>query len=320
MNQHTVPKFLLQNFTTDKKHRIWVFDKHTGARFRTNRKNVAAERGFYDLASEDSGISVEPALAQIENRCAPLIADIVKRKSLAIIGDESRAALSIFFAVLMVRTKEHRLRFDHLGQLVKERLRGQRASEEFLQGFDSDAEALKVFGLRSLVRQVPEMVPYFLNKDWALFEAPSNGAMYISDNPVTLQNEVDHGPYGNLGLAVRGIEIHIPLSSTLTIGLLCPTLTEPFRRAAENFRLLDRLSPGTADQVLHNPRFAREFCAGLESGNAIPLVAENLVRLNSLQVTFSSRFVYCEHDDFFLVERMLREHPEMKHGLKPTIA
>jgi hypothetical protein len=319
MNQHIVPKFLLQNFTADKKHRVWVFDKHTGAKFRTNRKNVAAERGFYDLASGTSELSVEPALARVEDRCAPLIAEIVRRKSLVHLGDESRAALSLFFAVLMVRTKEHRLRFDHLGQSVKDHLRDRGASEEFLRGLDLEDEASKVFGLRSLVEHVPEMVPHFLSKDWALFEAPPGGSMYVSDNPVTLQNEFDHGPYGNLGLAVRGIEIHIPLSSAVTIGLLCPTVTEPFRRAGEQFRLLDRLSPGAADRALRNPKATREFCAGLETGNAIPLAPENLMRLNSLQVMFSSRFVYCEQDDFSLVERMLRENPKMKHGLKPTI-
>jgi hypothetical protein len=119
-------------------------------------------------------------------------------------------------------------------------------------------------------------VPYFLNKEWVLFDAPKGGSMYISDNPVALQNEVDHGPYGNLGLAVRGSEIHVPLSSALTIGLLCPTLIEPFRRSAENFRLLDRRSPGAIDRALRKPRFAREFCAGLETGSAIPLVSEIL--------------------------------------------
>jgi hypothetical protein len=128
MNQHTVPKFLLQNFTADKKHRVWVCDKHTGAKFRTNRKNVAAERGFYDLVSGTSEVSIEPALAGIEERCAPLVAEIVKRQSLGNIGAEARAALSVFFAVLLVRTREYRLRFDHLGQLAKKRLREAGAS------------------------------------------------------------------------------------------------------------------------------------------------------------------------------------------------
>ena len=62
MNQHTVPRFLLRGFASDKKHRIWVYDKHTGTRFRTNIKNAAAERGFYDLSSEAGPVSLESSL------------------------------------------------------------------------------------------------------------------------------------------------------------------------------------------------------------------------------------------------------------------
>ncbi len=321
MNQHTVPKFLLKNFTKDKKHRVWVYDKHTGARFRTNARNITAERGFYDLSIEGlPGASLEPSLQRIEDRAAPLLQEIVRQKNIAFIKEESRAVLGLFFAVLFVRTKEHRLRFENLGRLIQDRLRQMNASGELLQSFDSDDDESKLAGLRDLVLLVPQFAPHFLDKHWALFEAPPGLCMYTSDNPVTLHNELDLSPYGNIGLAVRGIEIYIPLASTLTLALLCPSVAAPFLQGAANFRLLDRLSPGLAEGQLKNPAFARAFCTALETGSPFRLIDENVTMLNSLQVMYSSRFVYSEDDQFSLVETMIRDNPKYKEGLRPTLA
>ncbi len=320
MNQHTVPRFLLRGFTSDKKHRIWVYDKHTGTKFRTNIKNAAAERGFYDLSSETAQVSLESGLEHIETRTAPLLQELTTRKSLASIKDDSRLVLALFVAVLFVRTREHRLRAEHLGQLFRERLREMGASEEQLEAFTVTPDESKVAGLRAVLLQVPQFVPHLLSKVWALFEAPPRRPTYISDNPVTLHNELDHEPYGNIGLAVRGIQIYVPLSSRLTLALWCPSVAEPFLQAAKNIRLADQVSPGFADRTLRNPQFARPFCEGLETGRAIRVVEEHVTMMNSLQVMYSSRFVYCEMDDFSLVEQMLRDKPKYREGLKPTLA
>lgn len=310
--QHTVPRFLLKNFAADKKHRVWVFDKHTGKRYHTNIKNVAAERGFYDIPLGDTQVSLEPELARIESRTAPLLQNILDARSLGTATDGPRAVLSFFLAALFVRTKEYRLRFEHLGQSVKTRLQGRGASASLTDTLTDQDQDTKLAGLRGLIG-VPALAPHFLNKVWALFQTPHE--FLISDNPITL----DHRPYGNLGLSVRGIQIYLPLSSTLTLALLCPSVAAPFLRAADQFQLLDHVSPGEADRLLRNPQSTRTFCEGLAAGIAIPLVPENVTRLNSLQVTFSSRFVYSETGDFALVEQMIRDNPRYREGLKPTL-
>src|SRR5437879_6541393 len=139
MNQHTVPKFLLRNFTTDKKHRVWVYDKHTGDKFRPNVRNISAERGFYDLPVQNSPASMEPGLQRIEDRAVPLLEKIVRQKSIALLTEDSRGMLAVFFATLFVRTKEYRLRYENFGQLMQDRLRNERASGELLRSFDPDA-------------------------------------------------------------------------------------------------------------------------------------------------------------------------------------
>lgn len=45
-----------------------------------------------------------------------------------------------------------------------------------------------------------------------------------------------------------------------------------------------------------------------------------VTRINSLQVSFSSRFVYCESDSFELVEEMIRKNEKFRESLKPVIS
>jgi hypothetical protein len=41
--------------------------------------------------------------------------------------------------------------------------------------------------------------------------------------------------------------------------------------------------------------------------------------VNSLQVMYSSRFVYCETNEFALVEMMIRNNPKYREALRPTL-
>ena len=45
-NHHYVPRFLLRNFLSGDKRRLWVYDKSSGRSFETTEKNVASERDF----------------------------------------------------------------------------------------------------------------------------------------------------------------------------------------------------------------------------------------------------------------------------------
>jgi hypothetical protein len=320
--QHYVPQFLLKNFTHGKKPKIFVYDKSNDKRFHTNIKNVAAENGFYDLEVEDTVLTMEPGLAHLEANTSRIIRKLTKTRSIKSLSEDEVAILAVFLAVQFVRTKEHRLRFEHLGELFAQKLRDRGAAAENIEGVTGSPGSVpedKLFGLRSLAG-AKEFVPHFLNKAWLLLETTPKNPFFISDNPIGLHNEIDHGPYGNIGLAVRGIEIYLPISSTLCLNLLCPTTAEEFRKAYEKLRMLDRVAPGLADSAMKEPAFARAFCDGLINGTPIPLVEDNVTMINSLQVVYSSRFVYCETNAFELVERMIRDNQKYREGLKPEIS
>ncbi len=87
-------------------------------------------------------------------------------------------------------------------------------------GLSSGGDTKDIF-LRQLVQQVSH-IDLLLKKDWYLLETRPERPFYVSDNPVVLKNSNDFGPYGNLGLVVRGIQIYLPLSSTLMLGHVLP--------------------------------------------------------------------------------------------------
>jgi Short chain fatty acids transporter len=65
-----------------------------------------------------------------------------------------------------------------------------------------------------------------LNKDWYPLETKPEHPLYVSDNPVVPENRTEFGPYGNIGLTVFGIQMYLPLSSTLMLAMYCPSIRE----------------------------------------------------------------------------------------------
>lgn len=319
---HYVPRFLLKHFTRGKKPQVFVYDKSNDNQFRANIKNIAAENGFYDIEIDDGILTLEPSLAHLEANTSVIIKKILKERTLKTLDEHEVAILAVFLAVQFVRTKEHRLRFEYLCELLAHKLRDMEESEENIAEQTKITTGLpedKLIGFKSVLG-AKEFVPHFLNKVWVLFETTVKNPFYISDNPLTLHNEVDHGPYGNIGLAVRGIEIYLPISTTLCLGLLCPSIAEEFQKAYENIRQLDQVAPGLADTIMNKPEAARAFCEGLVNRTPIQVIEDNVMMMNSLQVMYSSRFVYCETGSFDLVKRMIGDNEKFREGLKPTVS
>lgn len=319
---HYVPRFLLKHFTKGKKPQIFVYDKANDNQFRTNIKNIASESDFYNIEVDDNILTLEPDLSRLEANSSRIVKKILRERTLKKLDDHEAAVLAVFLAVQFVRTKEYRLRFEHLRRLVAPKLRDVPASEEDVAEQNKSTIGLpedKLIGFKSVIG-AKEFVPHFLNKVWVLFETTAKYPFYISDNPVTLHNEVDHGFYGNIGLGVRGIEIYLPISTTLCLGLLCPSIAEEFYKAYENIRRLDRVAPGLADTIMSKPGATKAFCEGLINGTPIQVIEDNVVMINSLQVIYSSRFVYCETESFDLVKRMIKDNEKFREGLKPTVS
>lgn len=215
--QHYVPKMLLKNFSFGKKRKVWVYDKQLGVEYETNIKNVAAERGFYNLDGPDGLFSMEPTFQRLESHCSRIVKALIASESLASIDETDRAAMAVFAAVQTLRTVHIRQSLLEMEARLQEWLGSAGASLDQIENYTPlGEEGARLVSLQ-LISDAREFVPHFLDKDWVLLRGSRANPFYISDNPVALQNMRDSGPRGNLGLGVPGIEIYLPLSSTLLI-------------------------------------------------------------------------------------------------------
>lgn len=316
--QHTVPQFLLRNFSSGKKPRLWVFDKSTEQVFQANVRHVAAERRFYDLTVGETLVSLEGALAALEASASKAVKRIVRDRHLRCLTSDDRAVIALFVAVQIVRVRHHRERLLALDRSLREEFRARGINPEQIANYKAltpdDAKFLSI----QAVLSPDEYAEHILDKTWLLFETKASHPFYICDNPVVLQNLIDRGPRGNLGIGVRGIEIYLPISSTLVLGFYCRSYEEKIRSGVERYRSSLLKNPELAKQIDFGPVI--EMHDAMAKGNALGSTLENVENHNSLQVRYAERFVFSAVQDFSLAKAMIRDDPRYKTGPRLEIA
>ncbi len=155
---------------------------------------------------------------------------------------------------------------------------------------------------------------------------------WISDHPVVLHNDREFGPYGNIGLAVPGIQIYLPLTSTLLLALWCTTnadtLYENVERAKRErkelsvMRVLGRdVDRDEIERQLDKWQAIVEdgepYLQALTKGSAVEATAENVTFYNHLQVRWAHRYLISPIDDFALAKKMISDNSVYRKGLLP---
>jgi hypothetical protein len=193
-------------------------------------------------------------------------------------------------------------------------------------------ERLKQQHLVGIQRQVGDFAQIIALKDFLLAGSAPDRSFYLGDNPVCLNNKKDFGPYGNLGLAVPGIEIYLPLSSDLMLCAWCPSilieakvLVKTSKAECEGFALGElmagRISAPEMKKILDDIRpdyvNAESMFRAFEEGVPMSSSNENMDYYNSLQMTYANRYVTSKHGDFDLAKRHNHEFPNLRRGKRP---
>jgi hypothetical protein len=131
---------------------------------------------------------------------------------------------------------------------------------------------------------------------------------------VTLFNAVDHGLYGNLGLAVRGIEICLPIGSRLALQWICPSYEDDMRDAKSFAQQLVIRQPQMRDWAEPRIREMDEYLESAEHGTAMQFQPGHVERVNWLQVHYAERRVFSRRNDFSFAKRILSERPHLREG------
>ncbi len=318
--QHYVPKFLLRSFGTGKKDQLWVFDKASGRTFRTNAKNVASEARFYDFVVNGEHHSLEEGLSRIESQAKPVMERILHDDSVRTISAQDRAIFAAFLAIQFVRTRAFRMQWDDMHRLLREKIESM--GHHVAPGSEAEAfmrpqteNDIKIDTARMILQAPMHFGPHFLNKVWFLAKTTKSDPFMIGDNPLALQNHIDMEPYGNLGLAVRGIEIYIPLSSTRALAMWCPSVAKQVAEAASALR---SLPVQLTAAVVRDREGMLALDEALTYGTALTYKPEHVMNFNSLQVSRSERYVFSSMGDFSLPIRMVADHPLLRGGPRMT--
>ena len=257
-NQHYVPKFLLRNFVdptkNPNKEQIWVFDKSDSSIFQTNLRNVGAECGFYDTDSYDDPIVIENVLGELESHAAPSVRKITEQRSLCNLSPEEREWLSILCAVQFMRVPNAREKQRFMDDFFKRKIVESGGDVNKVEGYKPmTAKDLREFAIFMMLRAAKDFAPHFSNKVCLLLETDMSDPFFVSDNPIALHNENDFRPYGNLGLAVPGIELYFPITSTLTLTFwdtsVCERLVTSRMHISGAEELIDGRRPAVARAV-----------------------------------------------------------------------
>ncbi|MFV1980757.1 MAG: DUF4238 domain-containing protein [Rhodothermia bacterium] len=320
--QHYVPQFLLKGFAAGRKAQLFVYDKATGKRFRTKPHNVAAEAGFYDIDFPGGIATMEPFLGSLEGRVSKIIRGIRETRTIAKLAGDDRILLAAFVIVQFLRTKQFREHFADLDRKMAESLRQRGIDPEQVVNYRPfrDEEEVKLASMAFLREAAVDLVPTVLAKGWILVRTSKRVPFLIGDHPVALHNERTFGVRGNIGFAVPGIEIYLPLSSEYALYLTCPTNVAGVLESNEKLTDL-RIAFGEDDpDVQRLEAGLGPMVRALTQGQLLEAGPENVLHHNALQIRYAERFVFCGTDDFELVEEMIADDSSIRHGPRGEIA
>lgn len=307
-NQHYVPQALLRGFLSDEaREQLQAFDKHTRRQFSTTIRNVAAERDFYTLDGSDV---LDTAMNRADDWIAPILRQLRDTRNLRRLSQEQIAILAGFTALQMIRTRSVLEQWRDIGIQLAARMEelGGSLSPEIAAAVDPERQ--REMFLSAIPRQSGDFMKHLLNKSILLFESDGALPFWIADNPVAKNNTLNPGDgiVGTLGLAVKGIEIYLPISSTLTVAFMCPTIAASHAELGERMRRMGFISLK-----------AHEYLYALRTGRPMRLTFENVRFQNSLQVMNAERFVFSSGNDFRDASEMIAANEEVASGPRAQV-
>lgn len=321
--QHTVPRFLLDQFgfsSKGKRKQLYTFDKASGRLFQQSVLDASTRNTFYNIDNHPDKISLEPFLGMYETKAAPIIQKIVHQKNITSITDDEKYIVATFIAIQRARSYGELMRVNHMVTLLTEKLSDIGATpEQILRELGSTESTDRKNLFLSMIIDQGEIANSLLMKDWILYETDLANPFYISDDPVTLYNNIDMGPYSNLGYSLEGIQIHLPLSSTLTLAITCPTIAGRIVKSKKEIEKFMATAPHLLNFIKKPFEIINYGKAYLE-GVPLKQSYDNVRFLNSLQVMYSEKYIFCEVNDFSLAREMINNNEKYKSGPRMSVS
>jgi hypothetical protein len=292
--QHYVSCFYLKKFCNSE-GKVWVYDKHLNKAYCRKPNAIGGETYFYDAPEIEKQLGVEQVVEKFfhpfEGKAASVINTWLSKLDRGMpfrIHRKQREFFAFFLATQLVRTPSHRdfimqwgaaMKKIELNAYLQAKLRN--VSEQDVKiTWDKEREpylhAERILDTDALTRYARILGSHL----WIVISNPTRHTLYTSDNPVSRKVHKSGGWRSYSGIASEGIQLIFPLSPRFSLSLLERTRWKNFAK----------------------------FDGKLGS---VGMVDENVEHDNSGQVLQSTRFVYCQEDDFSLARLVCADFPEV---------
>ncbi len=243
--QHYVPQFYLRNFGNI----IFGYDKKNQEYFKTTPKNVAFEPEFYGPDFDDKP-SIEKLMAQMELGWSTSVKKLIEKENFYQLTESSQSKIVNFMTFQILRTKQFRQ--DIVG--MANRILNMYAESKGLKKPVTLSKKSEIKQQINIFKSFPTFAGIIKQMKFSIVVNKTPIPFWTSDNPINLQNDIPQIPWGNMGLACRGIEVHLPLTPRLAIIAMDPITfnTAPDRFENYSKRLAKREN---YHQVLNSTRF-----------------------------------------------------------------
>lgn len=294
--QHYVPQFYLKRFTHNGEL-LFVYDKFSKKARQSNIKDVAEERYFYDSQQTEKGLGVietdfSIAISKILKNTEPksILRNILQKLRLnrgRVISRRQKRYLSFFITIQMFRTREYRNTIiegsEKFGQAIinmMAKMKFPDVSPDHYPQVKYDKKNASLLHTQNLFdRDFLIMITETINQHiWMVGMNETNQPLFTSDHPVVKRGHIKHPFRSFSGIGSKGIEIAFPLSPRCILLMYERT---------------------------HFKEHEKIDC------KQISLTNDNVTYYNSLQVYQSYRQVFCNINDFTLVEEICKERPDI---------
>jgi hypothetical protein len=317
--QHTVPRFLLDNFgfgKKNKKRKLFTYDKRTSRVFQQSVYDATTRNSFYNLKNTQDNKSLEPILSKIESEVAPIIKKIIKYESLSILTEEDKYVISLFTVIQRSRTYSKYIQLNSFTELIKDKFINLGIEEKVIDEYFRDDTLENNHNLFiDMISESKEFTKYIINKDWILYKTTESNPFIISDNPIALHNNVQpkNKLLGTLGYDVEGIEIYFPISSTLTLSFICSSIYSETKYFLDQVFNNIKLESNESIKKL-DIKSLLELIRAIENGICLECNNENVRFMNSLQVSFSEQYLFSKKESFEMADEMIKDNKRFRKG------
>ncbi len=290
---------------------------------------IAAEWSYNDTTVGGTPVSFEPALSWLEGEAYGPLAKLIAARDLGALTPQEKETLGFFVAAQFLRVKNVREANRHVHAAIANWIRERGGDPDKVRGFRpvTDDEQAKLMHIEMIKDLAPRLARILLGtKQWPLFSTDEGDPFWLSDNPVVRHN-LDLNPVRRtLGLASPGIEVYLPLSPTLLLGMWCRSNVALFSHARSvlaGLRERVRRSPEYVTDVdeiiLKHPKSLDQedldaILAAVKMDRRAQCEHEHVVFYNYLQTFWAERYVYSNKNEFALAKDIINDDPIVRRG------